>query len=122
MSETKCPDCKGARLKKESLCVTVGGINIDAFVNKSIAEAMRFVQSLKLGKRDAMIAQPILKEIGERLNFLASVGLEYLTLARAFGHAVGGESQAFGWLLKSVRPDGCFIYTGRAEYRIASAG
>ena len=93
MSETKCPDCKGARLKKESLCVTVGGINIDAFVNKSIAEAMRFVQSLKLGKRDAMIAQPILKEIGERLNFLASVGLEYLTLARASGTLSGGESQ-----------------------------
>ena len=93
MSSTKCPDCNGTRLKKESLGVTVGGINIDTFVNKPINKAIEFVNNLQLKKRDEMIAHPILKEIGERMNFLSSVGLEYLTLARSSGTLSGGESQ-----------------------------
>jgi excinuclease ABC subunit A len=93
MSSTKCPDCNGARLKKESLCVTVGGINIDKFVNKPINKGLEFITGLKLKKRDEMIAASILKEIGERMSFLSSVGLEYLTLARSSGSLSGGESQ-----------------------------
>ncbi|NLX93742.1 MAG: excinuclease ABC subunit UvrA, partial [Clostridiales bacterium] len=79
MSSTKCPDCKGARLKPESLCVTVGDINIDKFVNMPINKGVEFINSLKLRKRDETIAAPVLKEIGGRMNFLSSVGLEYLT-------------------------------------------
>ena len=93
MSSKKCPDCKGARLKPESLCVTVGGINIDKFVSKPIKKGLEFINSLKLRKRDETIAAPVLKEIGERMRFLSSVGLEYLTLARSSGTLSGGESQ-----------------------------
>ena len=88
-----CPECGGSRLKKESLCVTVGGINIDEFSRKSITEALKFLNTLELSKRDAMIADAILKEIRNRMEFLASVGLEYLTLSRSSGTLSGGESQ-----------------------------
>jgi excinuclease ABC subunit A len=67
MSEHPCPDCQGKRLKKDSLAVTVGGINIAEFSDKSILEALDFVNSLKLTGKDAMIADVILKEIRERL-------------------------------------------------------
>ncbi len=93
MSTTKCPDCNGARLRPESLCVTVGGINIDAFVNKPINKGLAFINSLELRQRDQTIATPVLKEIGGRMSFLSSVGLEYLTLARSSGSLSGGESQ-----------------------------
>lgn len=93
MSTTKCPDCNGARLKPESLCVTVGGINIDEFVNKPINKGLAFINSLELSERDKTIATPVLKEIGGRMSFLSSVGLEYLTLARSSGSLSGGESQ-----------------------------
>jgi excinuclease ABC subunit A len=93
MSEHPCPDCQGKRLKKESLAVTVGGINIAEFSDKSILEALDFVNSLKLTGKDAMIADVILKEIRERLGFLGSVGLEYLTISRSAGSLSGGESQ-----------------------------
>ena len=93
MSTVKCPDCHGARLRKESLCVTVGGINIDEFANKSIIKAIEFLDSLTLTDREQMIAKLIVKEIKDRLIFLRSVGLGYLTLARSSASLSGGESQ-----------------------------
>ncbi|MGN0545092.1 MAG: excinuclease ABC subunit UvrA [Acutalibacteraceae bacterium] len=93
MSTVKCPDCHGARLRRESLCVTVGGINIDEFANKSIVKAIEFLDDLKLTERDQMIAKLIIKEIKDRLMFLRSVGLGYLTLARSSSSLSGGESQ-----------------------------
>lgn len=93
MNEINCPECKGERLKKESLSVTVGGINIIDFTKLSISEALDFIKNLKLTEREMMIAERIIKEIRERLGFLKSVGLEYLTLSRSSGTLSGGESQ-----------------------------
>lgn len=93
MSTVKCPECHGARLRKESLCVTVGEINIDEFANKSIVKAIEFLDSLTLTDREQMIAKLIVKEIKDRLTFLRSVGLGYLTLARSSASLSGGESQ-----------------------------
>ncbi len=93
MSEHPCPDCGGRRLKKEVLAVTVGGINIVDFTDKSIVQALDFLDQLTLTGKDEMIASRILKEIRERLGFLQSVGLEYLTLSRQAGSLSGGESQ-----------------------------
>ncbi len=93
MSSIKCPECGGARLRKESLSVTVGGINIDKFVNKSINEEIEFLDNLDLSERDTMIAEQIIKEIRGRLSFLSSVGLDYLTLARSSATLSGGEAQ-----------------------------
>ena len=93
MSERPCPDCGGHRLKREVLAVTVGGINISDYTRKSVVDALKFLDTLDLSPRDAMIAVQILKEVRERLGFLQSVGLQYLTLARASGSLSGGESQ-----------------------------
>ena len=93
MSAVPCDECHGQRLSPESLAVTVGGINISAFCDKSVTEALEFVDALELNDREKMIAAPILKEIKSRLGFLQSVGLEYLTLSRASGTLSGGESQ-----------------------------
>lgn len=93
MSETKCPECHGQRLKKEALSVTVGGKNINDMSNFSITGALEFICGLNLSKRDGMIAEQILKEIKSRLGFLQSVGLDYLKLSRASGTLSGGESQ-----------------------------
>ncbi len=93
MSSIKCPECGGARLKKESLGVTVGGINIDEFSNKSIGEEIEFLNNLKLRERDEMIGEQIIKEIKGRLEFLSSVGLDYLSLARPSATLSGGEAQ-----------------------------
>ena len=93
MSTVKCPDCHGARLRKESLCVTVGEINIDEFANKSVVKAIEFLDNIKLSPRDQMVAKLVIKEIRDRLNFLKSVGLGYLTLARSSASLSGGESQ-----------------------------
>lgn len=93
MSAVPCDECHGQRLSPESLAVTVGGINISAFCDKSVTEALEFVDALELNDRERMIAAPILKEIKSRLGFLQSVGLEYLTLSRASGTLSGGESQ-----------------------------
>jgi len=93
MDDSTCPDCGGARLKKESLAVTVGGINIDEFTQKTIVEAIDFIDNLKLSDRDKSIATLIIREIKDRLNFLNSVGLSYLTLSRQSGTLSGGESQ-----------------------------
>ena len=93
MSAKDCPDCHGARLKPESLAVTVGGKNIHEVSEMSVAKCLDFFARLEISERDHMIADLILKEIRERLNFLSSVGLEYLTLSRAAGTLSGGESQ-----------------------------
>ena len=93
MSAIPCDSCKGQRLNPISLAVTVGGINIAAFCEKSVSDALCFIQQLTLTDREHMIADAILKEISERLGFLQSVGLEYLTLSRSSGTLSGGESQ-----------------------------
>ncbi len=93
MSSDKCPECGGARLRKESLGVTVGGINIDEFANKSITEELGFLDTLALTEREEMIASMIIKEIRSRLQFLSSVGLNYLSLARSSATLSGGEAQ-----------------------------
>ncbi len=93
MSAVLCPDSHGERLKPEILSVTVGGKNISDFCHMSIAQALDFVNSLTLTEKEEMIAHQILKEIRERLGFLQSVGLEYLTLSRSAGTLSGGESQ-----------------------------
>lgn len=93
MSDEDCPECHGERLKKESLSVTVGGINISELCRKSVSECLDFFDKLELSERDAFIAERIIKEIKSRLGFLSSVGLEYLTLSRAAATLSGGESQ-----------------------------
>ncbi len=93
MSQVPCPECAGERLRPESLAVTVGGLNISQFCQCSVADALDFIENLQLTEREHWIADRILKEITERLGFLRSVGLEYLTLARASGTLSGGESQ-----------------------------
>ena len=93
MSAIPCDACHGKRLSPMSLAVTVGGINIADLCEKSVAQALDFVNHLELSARDTMIAAAILKEIKSRLGFLQSVGLEYLTLSRSSGTLSGGESQ-----------------------------
>ena len=92
-SPKTCPDCGGKRLRKEALAVTVGGISIDAFCRKSVNDALTFVDGLELTPQKHLIADRILKEIKNRLGFLQSVGLQYLTLSRAAATLSGGESQ-----------------------------
>lgn len=93
MSTERCPECSGARLKKEFLCVTVGGINIDEFTRKSITKELEFINSLELTPKEQSIGNQIIKEIRSRLQFLSSVGLEYLQLARNAATLSGGEAQ-----------------------------
>ncbi len=93
MSEVSCPQCRGQRLKREVLAVTVGGLNISEFSSLSVTAALEFLEKLELSHRDQMIANQILKEIRSRLGFLKSVGLEYLSLSRASATLSGGESQ-----------------------------
>jgi len=93
MSESHCEACNGARLKKESLSVTVGDVNIKDLTDMSIDKMKNFFNNLKLDKTRAMIAEQILKEINQRLQFLTDVGLDYLTLSRSAGTLSGGEAQ-----------------------------
>jgi len=93
MTETPCTACGGKRLRRESLAVTVGGMNIADYSALSVIKASEFITELKLTPTEEMIAHQILKEITARLGFLSSVGLEYLTLSRAAGSLSGGESQ-----------------------------
>ncbi len=88
-----CPDCRGARLKPESLAVTVGGKNIREATALSVASALDFFAGLKLPEKEAGIAREVLKEVRERLSFLRNVGLSYLTLDRGSGTLSGGEAQ-----------------------------
>ena len=93
MTESPCEACYGARLKKESLAVTVGGKNIQELTNMSITKIQDFINNLKLDKTKTLIANQILKELNKRLQFLVDVGLEYLTLSRPAGTLSGGEAQ-----------------------------
>jgi excinuclease ABC subunit A len=93
MNNRPCRACGGARLKREALCVTVGGKGIDAVTALSVSEALAFFREIPLSPREEQIAARILKEIRSRLLFLADVGLDYLTLSRASGTLSGGEGQ-----------------------------
>ena len=94
-SDTKCEVCKGYRLKEEALCVKINNLHISEVTKKSISEAQKWFADLenKLEKRELKIAEHILKEINERLNFLLNVGLDYLTLSRESATLSGGEAQ-----------------------------
>ena len=93
MSEIHCDECHGDRLSKESLAVTVGGINIADFCKKSVVSALEFLDTIEFTEKEKIISAEIVKEIRERLNFLQRVGLGYLTLSRSAGTLSGGESQ-----------------------------
>ncbi len=93
MTVTPCETCKGKRLKKEALAVTVGGKNISELTDMSVSELYDFINDLTLGQTQTLIATPILKEIKARLNFLKDVGLGYLTLSRSASTLSGGEAQ-----------------------------
>ena len=93
MSNMECPDCHGARLKKESLSVRVGSKNINELTDMSIFHIKEYLNSLTLSEKDSMIADQILKELGKRLQFLIDVGLDYLTLSRSAATLSGGEAQ-----------------------------
>ena len=93
MSESPCQTCNGARLKKESLSVKVGDKNIKELTDMSIVKIKEYLSSLKLTKKEEMIANQIFKELNQRLQFLIDVGLEYLTLSRPAGTLSGGEAQ-----------------------------
>lgn len=93
MVASRCPDCKGARLSPISLGVTVGGKNIYEFCCMSVSEELDFINNLRLTKKEQLIGNLIVKEIRERLTFLNSVGLDYLSLAREAATLSGGEAQ-----------------------------
>ena len=93
MTNSPCEACHGARLKKESLAVTVGGKNIQELTEMPINKIQDFMSNLKLDKTKALISNQILKELEKRLQFLVDVGLEYLTLSRPAGTLSGGEAQ-----------------------------
>ena len=93
VEEVACPRCRGRRLSDMVLGVTVGGLNIDEICRLSIGKMLEFVEGITLGETEAKIAKEILKEVKARLNFLISVGLDYLNLARTAGTLSGGEAQ-----------------------------
>jgi excinuclease ABC subunit A len=93
MREIPCRACKGARLRPETLAVTVGGLNISQLTDLSIRKTLDFLDPIALSEREEMIAERLLKEIRARLGFLVDVGLDYLTLSRAAGTLAGGEAQ-----------------------------
>ena len=93
MSVNLCPECHGARLKPEVLAVTIGGKNIQQVTDMPVAQCQEFFQQVEFSDRERTIGQQVLKEINARLEFLAKVGLEYLTLSRAAGTLSGGEAQ-----------------------------
>ena len=93
MTNSECPVCHGARLKKEILSIKVGSKNINELTEMSIVKIKNYLNNLKLNKTQAMISELILKEIDQRLQFLVDVGLEYLTLSRNAGTLSGGEAQ-----------------------------
>lgn len=93
MQECTCGECKGSRLKPEAMAVTVGGKNIYEFCSMSVSEELDFVNNLELTEKEQMIGNLVIKEIKERLTFLNSVGLDYLSLSRESGTLSGGEAQ-----------------------------
>ncbi len=93
VEEIECPECHGARLKKEALAVRVGDLNIYEFTQLSIKDELEYINNLKLNKTEEKIAEQILIEIKKRLSFLITVGLEYLNLSRMAKTLSGGEAQ-----------------------------
>ena len=93
MNAVDCPECHGERLKKESLSVYVGGLNISQLCKMSVTAMLDFFNNLKLTEKEEAISHQVIKEIRSRLEFLQNVGLEYLTLSRASATLSGGESQ-----------------------------
>lgn len=93
MTANKCKVCKGQRLRAESLAVKIADISISEVTRFSIKDAMVFFADLKLSKRDAFIADKVLKEIRDRLQFMSNVGLDYLALDRGSATLSGGEGQ-----------------------------
>jgi excinuclease ABC subunit A len=93
MREIACETCNGARLKPEVLAVTIGNKNISEICELSIADCAVFLKQIKLNKREAQIAERVMKEVNARLGFLLDVGLDYLSLARPAGSLSGGEAQ-----------------------------
>ncbi len=93
MSVSTCKNCNGKRLRKEALCVTVGGKNIFELTELSVLDTIDFFKKLELTENQQKISQQVLKEISNRLNFLKNVGLEYLTLERSAATLSGGEAQ-----------------------------
>jgi excinuclease ABC subunit A len=93
MREVPCRACGGARLRPETLAVTVGDLNISQLTNLSIRDTLSFTREARLSEREQMIAERLMKEIRERLQFLVDVGLDYLTLSRASATLAGGEAQ-----------------------------
>jgi excinuclease ABC subunit A len=93
MAEQPCPACKGARLRPESLSVTVGGLNINQFTEMSARASRRWIDELELSETERAIARLIVREVQERLSFLDNVGIGYLSLARAARTLSGGEAQ-----------------------------
>jgi len=93
LTDTECPDCHGAKLNRDALGVTVGGKNIHEFCSTSVAESLKFTESLTFTESEQTIAREIIKELKSRLGFLVSVGLDYLSLARKSSTLSGGEAQ-----------------------------
>ncbi len=93
MNSVDCPQCHGDRLKKESLSVLIGGMNISQLCRLSVAAMIDFFNHLQLTEKEEMISHQVIKEIRSRLEFLKNVGLDYLTLSRASATLSGGESQ-----------------------------
>jgi excinuclease ABC subunit A len=93
MREIPCRSCGGARLRPETLAVTVGGLNIAELTSRSIRDTLEFIETIELSEREHMIAERLVREIRERLRFLVDVGLDYLTLSRASASLAGGEAQ-----------------------------
>jgi excinuclease ABC subunit A len=93
MREIPCRACKGARLRPETLAVTVAGANIAELTDRSIRDTLAFIDAMELSERETMIAERLLKEIRERLRFLVDVGLDYLSLSRPAATLAGGEAQ-----------------------------
>lgn len=93
MNSVDCPQCHGDRLKKESLSVLIGGMNISQLCRLSVAAMVDFFNNLQLTEKEEMISHQVIKEIRSRLEFLKNVGLDYLTLSRASATLSGGESQ-----------------------------
>ena len=93
VEEVACPRCRGRRLSDLVLAVTVGGLNIDEFCSMTVSRALDFVEKIEFTDSEATIAKEVIKEVRSRLNFLKSVGLDYLNLSRTAGTLSGGEAQ-----------------------------